>query len=283
LHVWFLFALSLYALAAPLLAPAVRALTQPRPTRTNAAVQALFMLGLIAGCSVALKALEKWGPLLPGYASYAEILEPAVQDFPYFAFGFLMRLSPAAFAFAHRRTHGWSALALGLLIVRCFSEKQPISTTPQHLLHLSIDYSTAFACSFALLGSVQRLITEPRRWVRLTSESAYTVYIVHYLLIAVCLLQTQRLGFSLSERAACAAADSLAGGLAAHFLLVRSFPLFAFLLNGRTPALRPLLTEAPKDLAPPSHAARVSLQPTPEPVLWSTRTDAVTAKTSKQG
>ncbi|HVZ32210.1 MAG TPA: hypothetical protein VG963_07290, partial [Polyangiaceae bacterium] len=206
----------------------------------------------------------------------------AVQDFPYFAFGFLMHLSPAAFAFAHRRTPGWSVLAIGLLVVRYFSEQQPITTTPQHLLHLSIDYSAAFACSFALLGTVQRLVTEPRRWVRLTSESAYTVYIVHYVLIAVCLVQTERLGFSLPERAACAAAVSLAGGLAAHFLLVRSFPLFAFLLNGRTPALRPLLTEAPKDLAPPSRPARAPRRPTSETVLLSTGTDTSSAQGSKR-
>jgi glucan biosynthesis protein C len=281
LHVWFLFALSLYALVSRPLLTAVRAICQPRSHTRGYALQTLFMLGLICACAIGRKALEKWGPSLPGYSAYEEILEPAVQDLPYFAFGILMRESPVAFRFAHERTKTWFLAAIGMLAVRHASEQQPIITTAQHLIHLSIDFATAFACSFALLGAVQRLVTEPRRWVRLTSESAYTVYIVHYCLIAECLLGGQRSGLSVWERASSAAVLSLAGGLAIHFLMVRRFPLAAFLLNGRPlrrPEAQPLLAEAAE---PPSRPSRTPTEPTrTEPISGVLAPDGTSAERS---
>jgi peptidoglycan/LPS O-acetylase OafA/YrhL len=201
----------------------------------------------------ALKAFEKWAPLLPGYFQFKEIIEPALEDFPYFAFGVLMSESPRVFDFAHRKPGLWGPAALGLLGARALYEPHAITSTPEHLLHLGLDYATAFACSFALLGSVQRYVTEPRRWVRVTSESAYTVYIVHYLIIALSLCVAQSWGLSIPGRAAFAAGTALAGGLAIHFWGVRSSPLLALLLNGRTQAARlPALPRPAVVAAPPA-------------------------------
>lgn len=239
LHVWFLFTLMLYTCAAIPLVLATRSVCQhSNGARSLARVEWPWML-LVTLCSMfVLKVSEKWAPLLPGYFQYKEIIEPAFEDFPYFAFGVLMSESPRVFDFAHRKPGLWAPAALTLLGARAIYEPHAILSTPAHLLHLGLEYATAFSCSFALLGAVQRYVTQPWRWVRLTSESAYTVYIVHYLIIAVSLCIAQSWGLSVAGRAAFAASTALAGGLAIHFWGVRSSPLLALLLNGRTQPAR---------------------------------------------
>jgi peptidoglycan/LPS O-acetylase OafA/YrhL len=250
LHVWFLFALMLYTCVSIPLVLATRSVCQHADgARSLARVEWPWMLFVTLSSVFVLKAFEKWAPLLPGYFQYKEIFEPALEDFPYFAFGVLMSESPRVFDFAHRRPGLWGPAALALLGARAVYEPHPILSTPEHLLHLGLDYMTAFACSFALLGIVQRYVAEPRRWVRLTSESAYTVYIVHYLIIALSLCIAQSWDLSLAGRAAFAAGTALASGLAIHFWGVRSSPLLALLLNGRTPATRAPALAAPRVVA----------------------------------
>ena len=234
LHVWFLFVLMIYSLAArPLLrvcqavSGALARLSGPQYS------EALALALLTAVASVAFKALEKWGGLLPAFDQYSEITGSAVENVPYFACGLLMQRVPRVFGFAHARPWFWSLAALGLLGPRWWLEQQPITTTPQHLLHLTVDFTTAFACSFALLSIAARCVRRPRRWVTLTAASAYTIYIAHYLFISLALEHTQRWGFSQPLRAATAALVALGAGYAIHFGLVERVPFAALLLNGR--------------------------------------------------
>src|SRR6185295_10600852 len=195
--------------------------------------EALGMALFTVAAGIVLKALEKWGKALPSFDSYSEIVCSAVEDLPYFAFGLLMHRSAHVFRFAHARPWLWGALALGLLGPRYWLELQPITTTPQHLMHLAVDFTTAFACSFALLSAAERWVRRPRRWVTLTAASAYTIYIVHYLFISLALLHSQRWGFPQPLRAVTAALVALVAGYAIHFGLVERLPLVALLLNGR--------------------------------------------------
>jgi glucan biosynthesis protein C len=234
LHVWFLFVLMLYSLVARPLLQAWQGLSG-RFTRFVGAgyAEALGVALITAVASIALKALEKWGTALPAFEQYSEILCSGVEDLPYFAFGLLMQRSPRVFRFAHARPWLWGVLAVGLLGPRYWLELQPITTTPQHLLHLALDYTTAFACSVALLSAAERWVRSAQRWVTLTAASAYTIYIVHYLVISLALSYTQRWGFAQPLRAAAAALLALALGYGAHFALVERVPLVALLLNGR--------------------------------------------------
>lgn len=234
LHVWFLFVLMLYSLGARPLLRAWQAISGLFTRFVGPGyAEALGVALITATASVALKALEKWGTGLPAFDQYSEILCSGVEDLPYFAFGLLMQRSARVFRFAHARPWLWAVLALGLLAPRYWLEQQPITTTPQHLLHLAVDYATAFACSFALLSCAQRWVRSAQRWVTLTAVSAYTIYIVHYLVISLTLLYTQHWGFSQPLRAAAAAVLALAVGYGVHFGLVERVPLVALLLNGR--------------------------------------------------
>lgn len=236
LHVWFLFVLMLYSLIA-------RPLSSLWQAASGALVrvlgpgfaEALGLALLTAVASVALKALEKWGPSLSAFDQYAEISFSALENLPYFACGLAMQRSPRIFRFAHARPWAWAVAAIGLLGSHYWLEQREISTTPQHLLHLTLDFATAFACSFALLSAAERWIRRPRRWVTLTAASAYTIYVVHYLCISVLLVLTQRWGFSQPLRAVTAALGALGVGYAVHFGLVERFSLAALLLNGRLP------------------------------------------------
>ncbi|HEU4577020.1 MAG TPA: acyltransferase family protein [Polyangiaceae bacterium] len=234
LHVWFLFVLMLYSLSARPLLRVWQVLSGwLNRLLGEGYVEALGVALVTAAASVVLKALEKWGTALPAFDQYSEILCASVEDLPYFAFGLLMQRSARVFRFAHARPWLWGALAIGLLGPRYWLELQPITTTPQHLLHLALDYATAFACSFALLSAAERWMRAPRRWVTWTAASAYTIYIVHYLVISLTLLYTQRAGLVQPLRAAAAALVALVVGYAAHFGLVERVPLLALLLNGR--------------------------------------------------
>jgi glucan biosynthesis protein C len=234
LHVWFLFVLMIYSLAArPLLRVCQAAAgVLGRLSRVQYG-EALGLALLTAVASVALKALEKWGTALPAFDQYSEISCSAVENLPYFACGLLMQRVPRVFRFAHARPWFWGVVALGLLGPRWWLEQQAITTTLQHLLHLAMDFTTAFACSFALLSVAERWVRRPRRWVTLTAASAYTIYIVHYLFISLTLLHTQRWGFPQPLRAVTAALVALGAGYAIHFACVERVPLVALLLNGR--------------------------------------------------
>ena len=238
LHVWFLFVLMLYSLSAR---PLLRLWQTASGALTRVAgpgyAEALALALLTAAASVGLKSLEKWGPLLPGFEQYSEISFDALENLPYFACGLLMQCSPRVFRFAHARPWAWAVAALGLLGPRYWLDQQSITTTSQHLLHLALDFASAFACSFALLSAAERWIRRPRTWITLTSASAYTIYIVHYLCIALLLVLTERWGFSQPLRALTAALGALAVGYAVHFGLVERVPFVALLLNGR-PARR---------------------------------------------
>jgi len=234
LHVWFLFVLMLYSLVARPLLRAWQVLSGSLVRWFGAGyAEALGMALITAAASVVLKALEKWGTALPWFNGYSEILCSGVEDLPYFAFGLFMQRSARVFQFAHARPWLWGALALGLLGPRYWLELQPITSTPQHLMHLALDYTTAFACSFALLSAAERWVRSAQRWVTLTAASAYTIYIVHYLVISLTLLYTQRWGLGQPVRAAAAALLALAVGYGVHFGLVERLPIVALLLNGR--------------------------------------------------
>ena len=145
----------------------------------------------------------------------------------------------------------WAGCAIVLLIARHSAEQVAIKSTIEHFAHLGVDFACGFTCSFALLGLAQRVITGPRRWVGLVSESAYTVYIVHYLIIAWVLVLTQRWGLPVPVRALAAAVLATVIGFGAHLGLVRRVRLAAFLLNGRLPAR----AESPAPVALPNAAA----------------------------
>ncbi len=244
LHTWFLVVLIVYTLAVqPLLFVTGTLCRQLARVCREGWAEAIIMLALMTGASVGFKVVDKWGPRLPGFDHYVMLLEPTLEYLPYFTFGLLMQRSPVVFAFVHSRPKAWGLAATALLAVRRVLEQHAITTTSEHLAHLAVEFTTAFACSFALLSLAQKLIRRPQRWVESLSQSAYTVYVVHYLAIAQVLVHTQRWGFSLHLRALSAAVIALFFGLSIHVGLVKRVPLVAFLLNGKAPSLsatRPL-------------------------------------------
>ena len=244
-HVWFLFVLMAYMLATPLILRALGPVARQR-TEGSGRVEALGLVVVTALSGVALKLVEKIGAHYDSYSLYAGVLEPVFANLPFFTLGIMMRRSRPVFAWVHSRPWLWAGCALMLLVARHSAERVEIRSTVEHLAHLGVDFACGFTCSFALLGVAQRLIKRPSRGVELVSESAYTVYIIHYLVIAVVLVQTQRWGLDVPARALIAALVAGAVGFGVHLGLVRRVRLAAFLLNGRLPAS----SDAPARTAP---------------------------------
>jgi peptidoglycan/LPS O-acetylase OafA/YrhL len=271
-HVWFLFVLMAYMCATPLLLRALAPLAARFRADGSARFEALALVLVTMLSGVGLKLVEKLGTTFSDYDLYAGVVEPIFANLPFFVLGVLMRRSRAVFEFVHSKPWLWAGCAVVLLVARHSAEQSAIKSTVEHLAHLGVDFACGFACSFALLGLARRVITGPRRWVELVSESAYTVYIVHYLVIALFLVQAQRWGLSVPARAVAAAVLATAVGFGLHVGLVRRFRLAAFLLNGRLPA--PSASPAPAPAIPSAAAGALVLASNPLAAAVETITNA---------
>jgi glucan biosynthesis protein C len=250
-HVWFLFVLMAYMCATPLLLRLLSPLAARARADASGRLEAFVLVLVTALAGVGLKLVEKLGTTFSDYDLYAGVVEPVFANLPFFVLGILMRRSRAVFDWVHSKPWLWAGCALVLLVARHSAEQVAIKSTVEHFAHLGVDFACGFTCSFAVLGLAQRAIAGPRRWVEVVSESAYTVYIVHYLIIAWVLVLSQRWGLSVPVRALAAAVLATGVGFAAHIGLVRRVRLAAFLLNGRLPAR----SESPAPVAIPNAAA----------------------------
>lgn len=90
-----------------------------------------------------------------------------------------------------------------------------------------------------VLGLFDRLFKTSRAYTRLISESAYTVYLVHHLLVVALgtALLSVALPIGLKFLIVCVAAWTI--GLGFHVLLIRRVPVLRWLFNGRTAAFKP--------------------------------------------
>lgn len=235
LQIWFLFVLMIYA---ALVRPALSLLQVARARLgrlSPLAAEALLFSGLLAFCTLGVKAVTKVGPALPGFEAWGFIAGAAVKYLPYFLLGARMYASPEVFRVMHARPLLWGVGAVAALLVRHALGQVEITSAAVHLVVIAWDYFAALACTGALLGAGARIAPPDNRAVRLWAESAYTVYLLHYFFVALSLVQAERLGLSVPLRAALAAAVALAGGIGVHVALIRRVPLAAFLLNGRLP------------------------------------------------
>lgn len=233
-HAWFLFVLLAYTL---LLAPLKRLIevTVPLFARVMplALSQCLVLLGAIGFSMLAAKVVLKFGPQIAFYKTWGFLLTSVFNYLPYFLLGMMMFKWQNIYRRLHAHPFTWSAYAALFIAAKYHLSQHEITTTYQHLLYMTVSHCTAIFTSAALFSVGLRFLGQSNPLVRAMSESAYTVYIFHYIIIAWVLVELQRLGIAMPVRAAAALFAAIILGMAFHARVVKRFSLVALLCNGR--------------------------------------------------
>lgn len=233
-HAWFLFVLLVYTLFLhPLnffVDRAVRALSR---VLGEIAAFAVFFILLLLGAMFVSKVIQKFGPLLPYYAEWKFLVSSIVGNLPHFVLGIMMYRWAIIYRFLHQHIWFWTFAVILMLPIKYALSGNEITSTGQHLVYMVISYLTAYAVSAWLFALSSRVVNKHSNFVRIFSESAYTVYVVHYIVIAAVLLELQRIGFAMLPRMLLAFLAASVVGIIIHLFLVKKFSLASFALNGK--------------------------------------------------
>ncbi|WP_323844144.1 acyltransferase family protein [Microbulbifer magnicolonia] len=239
-HAWFLYVLLIFTLATPAIVLLQKGVAGFLVKKVSPiAICAVFLLLIITGSIGAEKIVSKFGPALPYYGVIDFLISSTFIYLPYFIIGIYMYQWPSLYAFAHRYLKTWVMLALVFIAYRYWLWFQEITSTAQYFLSIFVDYLTAIPISFALFALTNRLLGKPNVVVRTMSDSAYTVYIVHYLFVALILLTAQGFDLPLTARLILAFALTSVVAVLFHIHIVQRYWVIRFLLNGRLPRKLP--------------------------------------------
>lgn len=228
-HLWFLVDLLVFTALAIALMPLLRRAAKRWSGRPAPPWQLLLLL-----CALADYAIEAAARLtgvayvrLLGLTSLYEL----ARYFPYFAGGLFMYLLPAVrdrFA----ATPAWLFVPAVLGVIGL----QQLSDAPSRWLVESIHVGILLASWLgvgALLGLFGRWFPTRSAFTQLVSESAYTVYLFHHVLVVAfgLALVSVAIGPWSKFLLVCAAAGGLS--LALHLVLVRRVRVVRYLFNGK--------------------------------------------------
>jgi glucan biosynthesis protein C len=233
-HAWFLFVLLGYTVAlGPLKLVVELSVRWFEKLFGETLSQALFFVALVLIIMFISKVVHKFGPFLPYYTEWKFLVSATISNLPYFVLGVMMYRWPGIYSILHRHLWSWITLALLSIFTMYYLAQNEITSTAQHIIYMTVSYLTACAVSAALFSISSRLLTKHNATVRLFSESAYTVYIVHYIIVAWILVELQRVDVGLLPRMLMAFLIASIVGVLIHVYVVRRFPLISLLLNGR--------------------------------------------------
>ncbi|WP_326540123.1 acyltransferase family protein [Pseudorhodoferax sp.] len=229
-HLWFLLDLLVFTLilrlldATPLLA--MRPATAAPARRTT-----LWVLLLFVAAAWVLSAAVRSSRF--AYTDIAGLTSPfrLATYLPYFLLGAWMFRRKAALA-AFNRIGGW-AFPVGLVIAMAAQPLTLEGATLQRELALMVQIGATALCVAGLLALLRRLFGSAHGLTRLMSDSAYTIYLLHHVIVVV--LGLALLGSPLPPVAKYLLIVVVATGLPllAHLLLVRRTDLLSWALNGR--------------------------------------------------
>ncbi len=230
-HLWFLVNLLVFTLVAALVLPlAQRWLLAQRARRPPAAWSLLL---LCAACSYGIEGLVRGSGL--AYQSLLGVTTPywLARYWPYFLAGLCMQWLPAVrerFA----GVPGWLFLPAVLAALWLDLDTEDPTLWIGELRHAGALLATWLGIG-ALLGLFGRWFGMSSDFTRLVSDSAYSVYLFHHLLVVALGLLLVPLAVGPWLKFLLIVVVAGGGALALHLLLVRRVPLLRLLFNGHWP------------------------------------------------
>lgn len=241
-HAWFLFALLLYTLPLTIMVRYSKSIVECLGGYMTLNSARLVLFGAVVGFCVFLQEFllpnYVWG--VPGAEYFALFSIITAQHFPYFLLGVYMFLWRDLYAMFNSRSGFWSVAAL-ICIAGAIGMEVAVSQLNQagyqwHWVEYLVsiyEYALAIVISIALFALSARYLDQDYFVVGLMAKSAYTVYVVHFILVAFLLLFLQRVGLSMDVRMVVSALVACGVGMLFHFIVVEKVRFASFLFNGR--------------------------------------------------
>lgn len=230
IHLWFLACLFIYVLLAPALArvfgsaqvkKVVEAVSTPRLAGISSFAVTLAVIGYILSVRFVGSQLD-----------FPFVVRSLFIYLPFFALGCLLFVQQASSAIFYRIDLPAFGLAIGLAVL---ARVLPADSLLQTIARFGS--VAAFQCciTFAALWLFRRYFDVATPLTRVLSRSMYTVYVLHYLLLALAASVWIILFPPGLTQALISAAAIFLAGVAVHFAIVERFALARFLLNGKLP------------------------------------------------
>ncbi|WGL18006.1 acyltransferase family protein [Microbulbifer bruguierae] len=241
-HAWFLFSLLAYTLVLnyTVHVSKVSVAWLSRFMPENAARIVLFST-VVFVCALSYKVL------LPSFMweiPYIHVIGLfvliSVQHFPYFLLGVFMFLWQDVY---ERFNSGY--IRWGLVALVCIGGSVALSLLTDYYqgrgveLHFLEFFATIYEYLLAILLSIffcafgARFLDKDFWIVRAMAQSAYTVYVVHFIIVAFLLFALQKIGIPMDARMLLSAVGACLGGMLFHFVVVKRFKIASLLFNGK--------------------------------------------------
>lgn len=231
LHLWFLFSLLFYVLCAPLLQTVAQASMVKRFLVGGGgplmlAVMVVAVVGMRGAYELSIKSLVIDTPL-------EFIVRITLQDSPYFLLGMCVyHVDKLREWFEKPR---WLVAAVVLLMIGSYRYYAgPDEDSIMHgVVRLALDTIAALVLTNGAWALFRRVLDRPHRTVRFLADASYTVYLLHYLVIAICAHLVPLPEDMALSRFVLICALAYAVTLLIHARMIEPSPLLSLLLNGK--------------------------------------------------
>ncbi|WP_326539101.1 acyltransferase family protein [Pseudorhodoferax sp.] len=240
-HLWFLVDLIVYTLLLQLLFQARR----PSPALLSRFSSPVVQLAaFVAGAWFVNLAVRATGFAYKDLAGLTSAFR-LVTYLPYFLLGAWMFRQRAALDSFNRL--GWVAVLAGLaisLIADPLTTKGPLW---QRELALLAQLASTIVCIGGLLGVLRRLFRKPSGASTLLSDSAYTIYLLHHVVVVAVGLWLLHAAWPAGLKYTVVVGAAISIPLAVHLLCIKRFNWLSWALNGKPlgAAARPAVRAAP--------------------------------------
>ncbi|WP_193210597.1 acyltransferase family protein [Luteolibacter marinus] len=237
LHLWFLVALFVYTILAPLIERGVDTVVKmfgPKETVRSCEVAFLTMAVVVtAGCIVARVAFEyAFEPLLP---SWLDFVTRSVGNYlPFYVLGMLLFAStPLRRVFSS--AHWVQTVVSCVMLYAAHHLPASVPNLVVETLVLSAQTYAAFCLSSLLIWLAEKWVGSESRTARFLSESAYTVYLFHFVVIYMIAFALRGWIGNDFLRLSVISLATFISTLGIQCLVIRRIPLLELLFNGRIP------------------------------------------------
>lgn len=237
LHLWFLVALFVYSMLAPVIERTVdaglRIFGQKWPLKSGELIFLAMAAAVVAGCIWARVvfeyALEPWLP------DSLDFVTRSVGNYlPFYALGMLLFAAPRLRA-VFSQVHWIQTVASCVLLAGAQKLPDSVPNLIGETLVLAAQTYVAICLSGLLFWVAEKWVSSESRTARSLSESAYTVYLFHFLVLYLCAFALRGLVANHLALLCLISVATFAITLCIQHFVIRKVPLLELLFNGKPP------------------------------------------------
>ncbi|MCA0901710.1 acyltransferase family protein [Microbulbifer agarilyticus] len=241
-HAWFLFSLLAYTLILKYTVrfsmKSVHWLSKYMPENL---ARIVFFSIVVLACALSYKViLPSFMWEIPYIHLVGLFVLISVQHFPYFLLGVFMYMWRDVYVKFNSGYVQWGLVALvciggsvALSLVLGQYQGGGLGLRFLEFFAVVYEYVLAILLSIFLCAFGARFLDKDFWVVRVMAQSAYTVYVVHFIIVAFLLFALQQIGVSMDARMALSAVGACLGGMLFHFAIVKRFKITSLLFNGK--------------------------------------------------